>query len=335
MRHNERSLKNGVKGVLENYIILVPIFLLIVIWTIFAPNFLTSGNFINVLRQVSMVAIIAAGQYFIICSGYLDLSLGAVVGLSGIIFAKSMVEWGLPVPVAIVVALATGMACCLTNALLITVFHLPGFVATLGMMYAARGLCYVLTNSYPVSKIPASIGWIGRGYLVGDIPWPVVIMVIVYIIVWFVSTKTKFGRFVYATGGNQEAAHLSGIKTKTIINGVFMIAGALAGLTAIILVSRLNSGQPSAGNGYEFQAVIACVMGGVSLSGGKGKAWGVILGAIFVGLLNNGMTLLNVDSNLQQVIQGVVLIAAIGIDVFKQKRQEIKALEAENGKQYS
>lgn len=332
MQRTKNSFGKSARRIIEDYIILVPIVALIIVWSFFAPNFLTSGNFINVLRQVSMVAIIAAGQYFIICSGYLDLSLGAVVGLSGIIFAKSMVDWGMPVPVAVLMAFGTGMFCCLTNGLMITLFRLPGFVATLGMMYAARGLCYVITNSYPVSKIPESVAWIGRGYLLNSVPWPVVIMIIVYIVVWFVSTKTKFGRNVYATGGNQEAAHLSGIKTKKIINGVFLIAGALAGLTAIILVSRLNSGQPSAGTGYEFQAVIACVMGGVSLSGGKGKAWGVILGAIFVGLLNNGMTLLNVDSNLQQVIQGVVLIAAIGIDVFKQNRQAVAALEAEYGR---
>ena len=318
-----QSVNHFITRIIGDYIILIPILLLIIIWSFVAPNFLTSGNFMNVLRQVSMVAIIAAGQYFIICSGYLDLSLGAVCGFSGIVFAKSMVDWGMPIPAAVICCLLTGMLCCLINGCLITFFNLPGFVATLGMMYIARGMCYVLTNSYPVSKLPEAIGWIGRGYLFNVVPWPIVIMILVYLIVGFVSKKTKFGRFVYATGGNQEAAHLSGIHTKRIINSVFLIGGFFAALTSIILVSRLNSGQPSAGTGYEFQAVIACVMGGVSLSGGKGKAWGVILGAIFVGILNNGMTLINVDSYLQQVIQGVVLIMAIGVDVYKQKRQKM------------
>ncbi len=306
---------------LNNYIIVIPIILLGVVWTLIAPNFLTYGNLINVLRQVSMVAILAAGQYFIICSGYLDLSLGALVGFTGIIFAKSMVDYALPPYVAVFVCLIFGMLCGFINGQMITRFHIPGFIATLGMSYAARGLCYVITNSYPVSKIPASIGWIGRGY-VGSIPWPVIIMFVIYIIVAFVSQKTKFGRYVYTTGGNQEAAHLSGINVKRIINSVFIMGGAFAAITSIILVSRLNSGQPSGGTGYEFQAVIACVMGGVSLTGGRGKAVGVVLGAFFVGLLTNGLTLINADSNLQQVIQGVVLVAAIGFDVYKQQRQK-------------
>ena len=307
--------------VLGDYVILLPIALLIVVWTIFAPNFLTYNNFMNVLRQVSMVAILAAGQYFMICTGFIDFALGALVGLCGIIFAKGMVDWGLPPVIAALAALAVGLLCELIDGTLVTKFHLPAFVATLGMMYIGRGMCYVITNSYPVSKLPASIGWIGRGYIANVLPWPVAIVIIVYVVVSFISKRTKFGRFVYATGGNREAAHLSGINVDLITQCSFLLGGFFSTLTAIILVSRLNSGQPSAGTGYEFQAVIACVMGGVSLAGGKGKAPGVILGAIFVGLLTNGMTLINVDSNWQQVVQGVVLILAITFDVYKQRRQ--------------
>ena len=303
-----------------DYVIILPIILLMIVWTIIAPNFLTYGNFMNVLRQVSMVAILAAGQYFMICTGFIDFALGALVGLCGIIFAKGMVDWGLAPGIAALVALLIGLLCELVSGTLITNFRLPAFVATLGMQYIARGLCYVITNSYPISKIPASIAWIGRGYIANIVPWPVLIMIVVYIVVSFISRKTKFGRFVYATGGNREAAHLSGINVDLITKCAFLMGGFFAALTAIILVSRLNSGQPSAGTGYEFQAVIACVMGGVSLSGGKGKALGVILGAIFVGLLTNGMTLINVDSNWQQIVQGVVLILAITFDVYKQRR---------------
>lgn len=318
----KKSLKHlGFLRFISDYVIILPILLLALIWTIIAPNFLTYGNLMNVLRQVSMVAILAAGQYFLICTGFIDFALGALVGLCGIIFAKGMVDWGLAPIVAAMVALAVGLLCELIDGTLVTKFHLPAFVATLGMMYIARGLCYVITNSYPISKLPASIGWVGRGYIQNIIPWPVAIMILVYIIVSFVSKKTKFGRFVYATGGNREAAHLSGINVDLITQCSFLLGGLFATLTAIILVSRLNSGQPSAGTGYEFQAVIACVMGGVSLSGGKGKALGVILGAIFVGLLTNGMTLIAVDSNWQQVVQGVVLILAITFDVYKQRRQ--------------
>lgn len=309
----------GIVRVLGDYVILLPITLLIIIWTIFAPNFLTYNNFMNVLRQVSMVAILAAGQYFMICTGFIDFALGALVGLTGIVFAKGMVDWSLSPIVAAMIALGVGLLCELIDGTLVARLHLPAFVATLGMMYMGRGMCYVLTNSYPISKLPDSIGWIGRGYIANLLPWPVAIMIIVYIIVDFVSKRTKFGRFVYATGGNREAAHLSGINVNLITQCAFLLGGFFSTLTAIILVSRLNSGQPSAGTGYEFQAVIACVMGGVSLSGGKGKALGVILGAIFVGLLTNGMTLIAVDSNWQQVVQGFVLILAITFDVYKQQ----------------
>ncbi len=162
------------------------------------------NNFMNVLRQVSMVAILAAGQYFIICSGYLDLSLGALVGFTGIIFAKGMVDWGMTPISAGALTFLVGSMSGLVNGLMITVFRLPGFIATLGMQYIARGLCYVITNSYPINKIPASVAWIGRGHLLDAVPWPVVIMIIVYTVISFISRKTKFGRFVYATGGNQE-----------------------------------------------------------------------------------------------------------------------------------
>ncbi|MCQ2437970.1 MAG: ABC transporter permease [Clostridia bacterium] len=320
----EDKMRSGGSAIIRffaDYVIILPIVLLMVIWTIIAPNFLTYNNFMNVLRQVSMVAILAAGQYFMICTGFIDFALGALVGLCGIIFSKAMVDWGIaPIPAAFL-TLLVAFLCEFISGTLITRFYLPAFVATLGMMYICRGLCFVITNSYPISKIPQSIAWIGRGYIGKLIPWPVAIMIIVYIIVTFVSKKTKFGRFVYATGGNREAAHLSGINVNLITMCSFLLGGLFSTITAIILVSRLNSGQPSAGNGYEFQAVIACVMGGVSLSGGKGKAMGVILGAIFVGLLTNGMTLINVDSNWQQVVQGVVLILAITFDVYKQRRQ--------------
>ena len=305
----------------SDYVILIPILLLVLVWWLIAPNFMSYNNFMNVLRQVSMVAILAAGQYFIICSGYLDLSLGALVGLAGIVFAKGMVDWGMAPAAAGALTFLMGILLGAVNGCMITVFRLPGFIATLGMQYIARGLCYVITNSYPVSKIPASVAWIGRGHLLNAVPWPVVIMIAVYVVISFVSKKTKFGRFVYATGGNQEAAHLSGINVRLIVSTVFVLGGIFAALTGVILVSGLNSGKPSGGMGFEFQAVIACVLGGISLTGGKGKALGVILGAIFVGLLTNGMTLINVDSYLQQVVQGMVLILAIGVDVYKQRRQ--------------
>ncbi len=314
------GVRQGLARFLSDYVIIVPIIVLIVVFGISGPNFLTGGNAMNVLRQVSMVAILAAGQFFIICTGELDISLGSLVSLGGIIFAKGMVDWGMhPLPAALA-TFAVCLVCGLLNGVMVTRFRIPSFVATLGMQYIGSGLCYVLTNAYPVSNIPAEIAWIGRGYL-GSVPWPVILMLAVFVLITFISQKTKFGRFVYAVGGNQEAAHLSGIPVSLIKNAVFLIGGFSSALVGIILVSRLNSGQPGGGTGMEFQTVIACVMGGVSLTGGKGKAQGVILGAIFVGILTNGMTLLDVNSYYQKVIQGVVLVLAIGVDVYKTQRQ--------------
>ena len=223
------------------------------------------------------------------------------------------------------VTVALGIACGWISGALHTRCGIPAFIATLGMQYVARGMCYVVTNSYPITGIPESIGWVGRGYLqiAGKdiIPWPVIFMIVVFVLVAFVASKTKFGRFVYSVGGNAEAAYLSGIDDKWIKTFVFMIAGFAAALVSIILTSRLSSGQPIAGTGWEFKAVIACVMGGVSLSGGKGKPIGVALGAVFVGILENGMTLLNISSYVQQVVQGIVLVGAIAFDVYKTRRQ--------------
>ena len=308
-----------------NYIIILPIILLVIVWTMVAPNFMTYNNWMNILRQISMVAILAAGMFFVMLTGNIDMGLASVVGICSCIFSKLMVEAEMAPMLAGLVTVALGVTCGLISGTLHTRCGIPAFIATLGMQYVARGMCYVVTNSYPITGIPESIGWVGRGYLqiAGKdiIPWPVIFMIVVFVLVAFVASKTKFGRFVYSVGGNAEAAYLSGIDDKWIKTFVFMIAGFAAALVSIILTSRLSSGQPIAGTGWEFKAVIACVMGGVSLSGGKGKPVGVALGAVFVGILENGMTLLNISSYVQQVVQGIVLVGAIAFDVYKTRRQ--------------
>ncbi len=322
---SQNGLLDGLKEFLSNYVIVIPILLLIVVWTIVAPNFMTYSNWMNILRQVSMIAILASGAFFIMATGDFDLGLASVVGLTGCVFAKLMVNFGWSPVLAAVAAILLGVLTGVINGCMVTFFGIPAFIATLGMQYVARGLCYVVTNSYPITGLPESIGWIGRGYLgIGGkelVPWPVVFMAVIYVIVAFVAAKTKFGRYVYAVGGNSEAAYLSGINSKQIKRAVFTIGGLMAGLVGIILTSRVSSGQPIGGTGWEFKAVIAVVMGGVSLTGGKGKPIGVAMGAVFVGILENGMTLLNINSYLQQVVQGIVLVVAIGFDVYKTKRQ--------------
>ncbi len=329
MRTGMEQKTKGVLGslltFLSSYMIIIPIILLIIVWTAVAPNFMTYGNWMNILRQVSMIAILAAGAFFIMATGDFDLGLASVVGITGCVFAKLIVDLGWNPVLAALVAILLGVFTGVINGCMVTYFGIPAFIATLGMQYVARGFCYVVTNSYPISGLPDSIGWIGRGYLkiggVNIVPWSVVVMVLVYVVTAFVAAKTKFGRYVYAVGGNAEAAWLSGINASRIKRMVFTLGGLAAGLVGVILVSRLSSGQPQGGEGWEFKAVIAVVMGGVSLTGGKGKPIGVALGAVFVGILENGMTLLNINSYYQQIVQGIVLVLAIGFDVYKSRRQ--------------
>ena len=329
MRTGMEQKTKGVLGslltFLSSYMIIIPIILLIIVWTAVAPNFMTYGNWMNILRQVSMIAILAAGAFFIMATGDFDLGLASVVGITGCVFAKLIVDLGWNPVLAALVAILLGVFTGVINGCMVTYVGIPAFIATLGMQYVARGFCYVVTNSYPISGLPDSIGWIGRGYLkiggVNIVPWSVVVMVLVYVVTAFVAAKTKFGRYVYAVGGNAEAAWLSGINASRIKRMVFTLGGLAAGLVGVILVSRLSSGQPQGGEGWEFKAVIAVVMGGVSLTGGKGKPIGVALGAVFVGILENGMTLLNINSYYQQIVQGIVLVLAIGFDVYKSRRQ--------------
>lgn len=305
---------------LGEYPIIYAVVGLCAILTIMSDSFLSFSNIMNVLRQTSMIAILSAGIFLIIIAGGIDISIGAIVGLTGIIFSMGIVNWHIHPIIAAFLAALIGLTCGFLNGVQDAILGIPPMIATLGMQSLARGFTYVTTNAYPISGLPESIGFIGRGYLLG-IPWPVIIMAVVFLVVGFTSQKTKFGRFVYASGGNPEAAYLSGIKVKRVKIATYMIGGFLAALSSIILVSRLASGQPNAGLGWEFEAIIAAVIGGVSVSGGKGKILGVLMGAILVGLLTNGMTLLDVSSYYQQIIKGFVLVTAIGLDVYKTRKR--------------
>lgn len=314
------SIIQGIRNFLSEYVIIYAVVALFIILAVTSKAFLSLDNIMNVLRQSSMIAIMAAGAFFIMVGDGIDISVGSIVGLSGIVFSIAMVNWQISPLIAFILCILTGSVCGAVNGWMVTKMGLPPFIATLGMMSVARGLTYVVTNAYPIAVTVKEIEWLGRGY-VWIIPWPVLIMLAVFVVAHFVSQKTRFGRFVYAVGGNAEAAHLSGIKVNKIKAVNYIIAGSLAALSGGILVSRLASGQPNGGLGWEFEAITATVIGGVSITGGKGKVFGVLLGAILIGLLTNGMTLLNVSSYYQQMIKGVVLVFAIGLDVYKTKRQ--------------
>ena len=310
--------KQSARRFLSNYAILYAIVILGIFLSLTTDSFLTVSNLVNVLRQNSMVVMIAIGEFFVLAAGSLDISTGAIVALVSILFSKMMVELALPPVVAALLAILLGMLIGLINGLIITRLKIPAMIATLAMQYVCNGAVYLISGGYAVSGLPKSIEFLGKGNVFGLswLPWPVLIMLIVAVLAHLVSQKTTFGRSLYAIGGNVEAAYLSGIRDKRILTYAHMICGGLAAAASIVLTSRLASGQVNAGTGWEFEAIIGAIIGGVSITGGRGRVFGAVLGTFLVGILVNGMTLNNIDSNMQKIVKGLVLIFAIAFDIY-------------------
>jgi ribose/xylose/arabinose/galactoside ABC-type transport system permease subunit len=250
---------------------------------------------------------------FVIITAGIDLSVGSVLAFSGVIMA-SLLHKEVPLPIALLIALAAGLLCGLVNGLLITIGKLPPFISTLGMMSVARGAALVFTQGRPISGFSDTFRWIAVGELF-HIPVPVIIMIAVYLIANFVLTKTKLGRYTYAIGGNEEATILSGVNVRFYKMLVYGLCGMLSGLAAVILTARLNSAQPIAGMMYELDAIAATVIGGTSLSGGEGSIFGTLIGALIIGVLRNGLNLLDISSFVQQIVIGTVIIVAVLFDM--------------------
>ena len=303
----------------QDYAIIYILLGLFLLLSFTANNFLSLNNMVNVFRQSAIYGILAAGEFFVIISGMIDLSISSTAALAGIIFAMVIKAWGIAMmPVAIVLGLLAGILVGIINGLLVSKLEIPPFIATLGSYLYVRGIVYLSTNAYPIVSLPSEYNFIGRGFLWG-IPLPIIIMAVVYVIAIVLSEKKKIGRFFYAIGGNEEAAYLSGINSAKIKTIAYAVCGLMAAVAGIILMSRLGSGQPNAAIGYEFEAIIAVVLGGVSFSGGKGKALNVLFGTLFIAMLVNGMTIMNINPFAQQVIKGVVFILAIWNDVLRNK----------------
>ncbi|KGR74212.1 ribose ABC transporter permease [Ureibacillus sinduriensis BLB-1 = JCM 15800] len=288
--------------------------LLIIVVSILNPSFLSIANIFNVLRQVSISAIIAFGMTFVILTGGIDLSVGSTLALTGAI-AASLLSSGMDPFLTMGIALIIGLILGAINGVIITKGKVAPFIATLATMTVYRGLTLVYTDGRPISKLGDhySFQLFGKGYFLG-FPVPVVTMVIAFIVLYFILQKTTFGRRVYAVGGNEEAAKLSGINADRVKIAVYAITGLLASLAALILTSRLNSAQPTAGESYELDAIAAVVLGGTSLNGGKGWIFGTLIGALIIGVLNNGMNLIGVSSFWQQVVKGIVILIAVLMD---------------------
>jgi ribose transport system permease protein len=286
--------------------------LCLILWAA-TPHFLTVSNLLNVLEQTAINAIVAVGMTYVIISGGIDLSVGSVLAVSGIALAMAL-EAGMPMPLGIAVAFAVGLACGLTNGLLVAVGRLPPFIATLGMMSIARGAALMLAEGRPISGFGDSFRMLATERVM-MVPAPAIITAAIYLVAHFVLSRTVFGRAAYAIGGNEEAARLSGVAVRFHKTAIYGVAGLMSAAAAVILTARLNSAQPTAGTMYELDAIAATVIGGTSLMGGEGTLVGALIGALIMGVLRNGLNLLNVSSFFQQVVIGVVIIGAVLVDM--------------------
>ncbi|EPF7976376.1 ribose ABC transporter permease [Vibrio harveyi] len=295
---------------------LIALLFLIVVVSFLNPNFFTVDNILNILRQTSVNAIIAVGMTLIILTAGIDLSVGSVLALCGA-FAASMIALEVPVLIAVPTALFAGAALGAISGIIIAKGKVQAFIATLVTMTLLRGVTMVYTDGRPISTgftdTADAFAWFGTGYALG-IPVPVWLMVIVFAAAWYLLNHTRFGRYVYALGGNESATRLSGINVDRVKIGVYAICGMLAALAGIIVTSRLSSAQPTAGMGYELDAIAAVVLGGTSLMGGKGRIMGTLIGALIIGFLNNALNLLDVSSYYQMIAKAVVILLAVLVD---------------------
>jgi ribose transport system permease protein len=288
--------------------------------SLFSPYFLTTNNLMGVFRSFSLVGIMSIGMMLVIITGGIDLSVGSVMGLSSLMTALSFQHGLGPLP-AILIGLCAGLIVGAFNGFLITWIQLPPFIATLGTLSIGRGLMYIITKGVPVTPdVPDSFTFIGQGYL-GFVPVPVVIMLLLTVCFSILMRRTRFGRHVYATGGNEVAARLSGVRTNRVKFTVYAFSGLIAALAGVVSFSRFVSAEPASGFGAELDVIAAAAIGGASLSGGVGSVEGAIIGAALAGIITNGVVLLNIDTYAQQAITGCVILIAVSIDIWRVRRK--------------
>lgn len=313
--------------ILQRYGIFIALAVMCLTLAVISENFLSTRNILNVLRQTSINGILAIGMTFVILTRGIDLSVGSVVAFAGLVAASlattaatGMVGNGpYPALLAIAAGLVVGMACGAVSGLIVSRFHVPAFVATLGMLSAARGLALIYSGGRPIPSLTEEFRWIGTGSVWG-IPVPIFLLLGTFAMAHFVLTQTRFGRHIYAVGGNPHAAKVSGLPVRRIRFSVYVIAGALAGLAGMVLAARTGSALPQAGIAYELDAIAAVVIGGTSLAGGVGRVTGTLIGALLIGVMNNGLDLMGVESYYQQVIKGILIVAAVMLDQSKNKQ---------------
>lgn len=302
---------------------LIGLLVVCVVITVVEPNFLKSRNLLNIMRSISITGILGFGMTLCIIINGIDLSQGSVIGFTSCLCAWMITSVGLPFPVAVIAALIGGSLFGVFNGALLSTTALPPFVVTLATQLIARGGCYVITRGNMINVDP-SFGALGNGYLFGIIPLPVVYLLIIFVIMFLLLGHTKFGRCVYAIGGNKEAARFTGINIKKVTWSVYAISGLLAAVCGIISCSRITTGQPTTGNAMEFDAVAACYLGGISYLGGEGRIGSTILGAIVLGVIANAMSMLQIPWYVQNITKGAIILIAVYCDVVRKERRKNK-----------
>jgi inositol transport system permease protein len=313
------SSKEKVSRILNRYGMLFILIALIILMSILSPTFFTTGNLLNIVRQMSVVGIVAIGVTIVIITTGIDLSSGSVIALVSVVVASFAHPDTYPLIVPIAIGLGLGLLTGVINGTIISKAQIAPFIVTLGMMTAARGAALLITDGRPVGNLSDSFKFIGQGDVLG-IPVPIIIFGFVGLISYILLNKTKFGKYVYAIGGNEQAAIIAGVNVDKYKIFVYGYAGLLSGIAGIILTSRISSGQPTAGVMYELDAIAAAVIGGTSLAGGIGTIGGTIIGALIIGVMNNGLDLLNVSPYWQQILKGAIITVAVFIDSRKNKK---------------
>ncbi|HEV7317463.1 MAG TPA: ABC transporter permease [Ensifer sp.] len=316
---NVRSQWSALTSKYSIYIILV---VMVIISSILSPAFFSASNFSNISSQISVTTILAFGQTLLIICGLIDLSAGSVMALAGLVAVMAFKATG-SIYLGLIVGIVVGVACNFVNGIVVTKFRTPPFIATLAMMTAARGVALMLTGGQNIYQLGDFVVW-GKGTVLG-VPTPVVFLIVVIIFSWYLLNHTRFGRYIYAIGGNQEAARASGVQVDAIKLKAYLVNGALVGLAGVLYMSRVNAGLPNAGIGFEFDAMTAAIIGGTSFSGGIGTAVGTLAGAFIMGFLGNIMNLLGVQSYVQQIVKGAIIVLAVAYDI-SSKNSKIKRI---------
>ena len=317
------TFKNGVvKYFKDNIGIIIALLAMFIFLTVFPTTrstFLTPKNMFNILRQNASNLFLATGMTMVIILGGIDLSVGSVIALSGVVAAGCVVNFGLPEAVGFAAAIAVGAIVGMFNGFVICKTDIPPFIVTLASMNITKGIALVLTGGAPIRCMTDAFKFPGAGY-VGSVPTPVILMVVIFVIAALMINRTQLGRHIYAVGGNVQAARFSGINVQKVKFIVYTYTGLMAGIAGVVIASRLYSGQPTAGDGAEMDAIASVVVGGTSMSGGSGRIGGTLIGVLIIGVLNNGLNLLGVDSNFQYVVKGLVILLAVNIDFLRNKK---------------